>query len=319
MKLRLMSVQPATKRYAWEIEVFLEQALKLGYNGNYIDVVGAYDDHPHEDWLKLQQKYPFVRFFFYKNTLGDCNYAPAIQSHSLAKHFKSHEYLKDEAIFYHDSDFVFTRFFDFEPYLNDGNWYFSNCDDYLGADYIESKGDHKIDTREDGSPINILDMMAKVVGICACKVRANRGRAGGAQKLMKGVDYRYWEEVEEDSINLYNWLLQNKDDFGTKDRNDIQVWTASMWAELWNAYKRGKNVMVPSEFDFTWATCHVLKWDKHAFFHNAGVTSNKHGMFYKAEYHDKYPYQEDLELDPNRSSSKYWELIKETGKTSVLI
>ena len=313
--IRLISAQPAEDYYAWQVEVFLDRTIELGYNGNHIDVLGAFIDNVPDSWIKLQKKYPFVRFFFYQNTLGNCNYAPAVQPHILAKHFDKHPYLQDEAIFFHDCDFLFTRFFDFSPYLNDDNWYFSNTDSYIGADYLESKGSR---VNEKGEEISILDDMAKVIGICACKIRSNRGRAGGAQKLMKNVTSEYWRNVEEDSINLYNWLLTYKDMY-TEGVNDIQVWTASMWAELWNALKIGINVMTPKDFDFAWATCHISKWYEHPFFHNAGVLNDKQGMFYKASYRDKFPYNDTLEVDHHRCSIMYWEAIKKTAKNSVLI
>lgn len=319
MIVRLMSAQPATDYYAWQVEVYLNNFLNLGYNGNHIDVVTSVDKSIPDSWLRLREAFPYVRFFFYKDDMPDRNYAPAVQAHVLKKHFEIHPELANDAIFFHDCDFVFTRYFDFSPYLHDSNWYFSNVDHYIGADYLESKGSHKTEKNPDGSDIMLLDMMAKVVGVCSCKIRANRGRSGGAQKLMKNVTSEYWKEVEEDSLNLYNWLLMNKDQFGDGEVNDIQIWTASMWSELWNAWKRGVNVMTPKDFDFCWATCHISKWDEHAFMHNAGVTNDKSGMFYKARYMNELPYRDDLKIDTDRCSFKYYQLVKNVGENSVLL
>ena len=306
-KLRLIQAQPATDYYAWQVEVNLKSTLGFGYNGNYIDVVASYKDSIPQSWLKLQQAYPYVRFFFYRDEMGDCNYAPAIQSHILKKHFTAFPELSEDAIFFHDCDFIFTKHFDFEPFLHDDNWYFSDTRTYVGSEYIESKGS------------GLLEGMCQVVGLCACTVRSKKEGSGGAQKLMKNVTAEYWAEVEEDSVNLYNWLIQNKDNYGDAEVNDIQIWTASMWAELWNAWKYKHNVIVPTEFNFSWATCPAAKWDLLSFYHNAGVTDSKRGMFFKAAYIDKLPYGEELELSPDVCSSKYFEIVKETGKTSVLI
>ena len=302
-----MQAQPATEQYAWQTEVNLETSLRLGYNGNYIDVVAAYDGAIPESWLKLQQKYPYVRFFFYKNTMEVRNYQPAIQAHVLAKHFEAHPELKDDAIFFHDCDFIFTKYFDFSKFLYDDTWYFSDTVSYVGADYIESKGK------------GLLEGMCSVVGLCACKVRAEKANSGGAQKLMKNVDAAYWREVEEDSVNLYNWLLQEKDKYGDKERNDIQIWTASMWSELWNAWKCKHTVRIPEEFNFTWATDHIAKWDTNSFFHNAGVMDSHNGMFFKGAYVDKHPYGDSLSLDDQRCSKKYYDIVQEVGMNSVLI
>lgn len=319
-QLRLLQVQPATDYYAWQTEVSIKRSLELGYNGNFIDVVAGFrDGFIPDSWIKLQQNLPFVRFFFYSDDLGDCNYLPAIQPHLLKKHWEAHPYLKDDAIFYHDNDFIFTDYFDFTPYLFDDTWYMSDVRSYIGADYIQSKGFHKTKRRDDGTKINILEGMVEVFGMCACTIRANQQNTGGAQRLIKNVTAEYWQEVEEDSINLYNWLLQEKDNYGEGETNNIQIWTASMWAELWNAWKRKIQTEIPLEFNFCWATDSIVKWDSVKFFHNAGVIDDKSGMFFKAAYRDKYPYKADPELDPGKCSKKYFDIIKEVGETSVLI
>mgnify|MGYP003665305539 FL=1 len=92
-----------------------------------------------------------------------------------------------------------------------------------------------------------------------------------------------------------------------------------MWSELWNAWKYNHNVIVPKEFDFCWATCHIDKWDTVSFFHNAGVVDSKSAMFFKAGYIETLPYLEDLEIDDQRCSNKYFKAVKATGETSVLI
>jgi hypothetical protein len=88
MNLRMMSAQPAIDYYAWQVEVYLTNFIGLGYNGNNIDVVAGYQDSVPESWRKIQQKFPYVRFFFYEDTMGVCKYLPSIQAHLLKKHFK---------------------------------------------------------------------------------------------------------------------------------------------------------------------------------------------------------------------------------------
>lgn len=298
MRLRLLSAQPATDYYAWQVEVYLHNFLKLGYNGNYMDVVAGYNGSIPESWRKIQNRFPYVRFFFYENTMENDTYPPAIQSHILEKHFKQHPYLQHEAIFFHDCDFIFTKFFDFNPYLSDDSWYFSDTISYIGSEYIRSKGEE------------VLDVMCKTVGIPKQIVVQNQTKSGGAQKLMKNVTADYWKEVYDNSIALYEALKTVSHIKKDTDPNGIQVWTASMWAELWTAWKRGFNVEVPKEFNFCWATCHVDRWEDMYFFHNAGVPDSKGGMFFKAEYINKLPYNTNLELDKNRCSYKYYSQIK---------
>ena len=283
-----MSSQPATDYYAWQVEVYLTN---FG-SGKRIQVIGSINEFIPDSWKRLIDRFKDVEFYFYEDTRGENKYPPSLQSHILAKHFKSNEYLKDYAIFYHDSDFVFTRDFDFTPFLHGENWYFSDTISYIGADYIVSKGEE------------VLDWMCRAIDISPELVKQNQLKSGGAQKLIKNVDHTYWEQVFDNTMKLYQVLTH----FGRT--TDIQVWTASMWAELWTAWKMGYNIEVPKEFDFCWATCYIDRWNDCAFFHNAGVMNGNQGMFCKSEYINKYPYDTNLFIDNNRCSYNYYKLIK---------
>lgn len=300
----MLSAQPAIDYYAWQIEVCIHNFTSLGYKN--IDIVAGYIDEIPESWNKLCQNYSDVaRFFFYEDTMGECKYIPAIQSHLLKKHFKKHPELKDDAFFFHDADFVFTKYLDFSPYLNDDIWYFSDTISYIGYDYIMSKGEE------------VLDAMCDQVGISKKLVEFNKERSGGAQKLMKNLTPYYWEKVEKDSINLYELMINMQHVRKEGDPNGIQAWTASMWAELWNAWFFGHQVEVPKIFDFAWATDPVNRWNDLYFFHNAGVVNANQGMFYKAHYMHKLPFNTDIELDANRCSYMYYDMIKKTKSCLV--
>lgn len=306
MNLRLLNCQPATDYYAWQVEVNLDNLLSMGYSDNSIDVVAGYTDRIPNSWMALAKRFSNVRFHFYPDTRKDTSYPPSIQAHLLAKHWKRHPYLSKEAVFFHDCDFIFTKPFNFHEYLNDDKWYFSDCSSYLSDDYIKSKSEV------------LLELMCDVVDICSCKVKGKK--AGGAQKLLKGIHAEYWENVERDSVALYKMLSSEKVKEMKKegDPNPIQAWTASMWAELWNAWKRGIYVETPDEFRFAWATDIVERWDEMAFFHNAGVPNANEKMFFKGNYTMTLPYDEELELDPSRCSYKYFEVVKNTGRNTCL-
>lgn len=296
MQLKLISAQPATKYYAWQVEVYLTQFLRLGYKPEDIHVVAGYTYDIDQSWADLYHAFPDVGIHFYK--YKETNYAPAMQSAVLAQHFDKHPELTDCAIFFHDADFVFTKYFDFSPYLNDEIWYFSDTISYIGADYIKSK-----------SPA-ILDIMCATVGIDRSVLEANQQNSGGAQKLMKNVTADYWREVNVHSNNLYA-LLKKVSHIKPEDHQyGIQVWTASMWAELWTAWKRGFKIEVPKDFDFCWATCHISRWDELSFFHNAGVAAPNRGLFFKGEFIDRLPYGVEVNVDDNHCSRKYYELIQ---------
>ena len=293
--LRFISAQPATDYYAWQVEVYINNFIRNGYTG--IDVVSGFQNKIPESWARLVERYGnVVNFHFYEDTMGNVKYIPAIQAHILKKDFEENP--NDGAFFFHDADFIFTRHLDFSPYLKDDNWYFSNTISYIGHDYIVSKGEE------------VLDAMCGVVGIDKSIVKANQLGSGGAQKLMKGLTSQYWDKVERDGIMLYDTMVKMQHVKREGDPYGIQAWTASMWAELWNGWLSGRNVVVPREFDFCWATCPIERWDDMYFFHNAGVPNTNQGMFYKAAYSDRVPYTDDLDLSDQRCSYRYYQEMK---------
>lgn len=306
MQLKMISAQPATDYYAWQVEVYLDHFLSLGYNHDDIHVVAGYEEEGiPESWNRLVEKYKDVQIFLYEDTAGAIDYPPAVQSHLLEKHFKAHPYLSDHAIFFHDADFLFTKYFDFTSFLNDDKWYFSDTISYIGADYIKSKHE------------GILDIMCSTIGIDRSIVEANQKNSGGAQKLMKNIDHNYWREVFEGSLKLYDILKKVSHIKKPGDSMGIQIWTASMWAELWIAWKKGHEVVVPKEFDFCWATCNISRWDDVSFFHNAGVVNASTGLFYKADYIDKYPFKDNIDVNQLHCSKKYWDIVKSTDSCLI--
>lgn len=317
--VRYISAQPAIDLYVWQTEVYIYNFKSVGIQESQIDVVCGFTDEIPQKWIDLQCAFPGVRFSFYRDTDPLRKYLPAIQPHIMKKHFQRYPELKDEPIFYHDCDFVFTRPFDFGPFLNDSLWYFSNTTSYMGARYIESKGYHKTKTSNDGKPISLLDDMARVLGMCSCLARAHEKETGGAQKLMKNLTAEYWDRVEKGSKDLYDFLIAHKDEYGPGEKNDIQVWTASMWAELWTAWLMGVFVKTPPEFDFAWATDPIERWEMHSFFHNAGVVDSENGLFFKGAYSKRLPYGDVLDVDTKRCSSMYYKMIQNVAKESVLL
>jgi hypothetical protein len=298
--LKLISAQPATDYYAWQVEVYLHNFLELGYKAEDIHVVGGYYNEIPESWFRLQnhERFKDVEFFLYEDDREEDFYPPSVQSYILAKHFDENAYLKDCAIFFHDCDFLFTRYFDFTEYLQDDSWYFSDTVSYIGANYIKSKDEA------------ILDGMCQIIGIDRLVVEDNQQNSGGAQKLMKNIDGDYWREVYKNSNELYKYLKTVSHLKKEGDPYGIQIWTASMWAELWTAWKLGHKVVVPKEFDFCWATCPADRWDHIAFFHNAGVPDANQGMFFKADYIDRYPFGSDLNISDGRCSYRYYTFMK---------
>lgn len=301
--------QPGINYYTWQVETVINSIMEHCPN-NKIHIVNTNIPNDRNRWKLLEIKYKNVYFFYYNDTRKNPNYISSIRPHILEKHFKENEYLKDEIIFYHDSDILFTKKFPYEKFINDDTWYLSDTISYIGYEYIKTKGD------------DVLELMTNICDIDIELVKNNQLNSGGAQYIMKNIDSEYWADVYLDCENLFYEISKLNTMKKTEDSNyhELQIWCADMWAVLWNAWKRGFKTECPTEMNFSWATSHVSKWDDYGIFHNAGVTNNTSGMFFKSDYNNLLPYNVELHnLREELCSSKYYEYIKEVGKRSILL
>jgi len=307
--IRFVCAQPASVYYAWQVEVMINNFIDMGINPNQIDIVcWKQNGVIPEEWSKLAAGYP-ARFFFYNDERETKHYISSIRPNILKQHFKANEEIEKDVIFYHDCDVVFTSRIDFDKYLNDDKCYGSDTRWYISHDYILGKGE------------DVLDKMCEIVSIPKHIVKSNELNAIGAQYLMKGINWRFWEEVEKDSERLFKEIteLNNIKKRENPSYHELQIWCADMWAVLWGLWKLGKETICDPDLEFSWGTSTEGDWDRLKIFHNAGVVSGNDGLFYKANYINRYPYGDELEIRGGTASKKYWDIIKEVGKKSVLI
>ena len=310
--LRFVCAQPANTYYAWQIEVLLNNFIKQGINLNNVDIVCFKEEGiiP-EAWSKLANGYA-ARFFFYDDKRETKHYVSSIRPNILKQHWEKYPELKDDAIFYHDCDILFTR----PPaewitgiMINDKKWYGSDTRWYIGHTYIKSKGE------------DILDKMCEIVGISKSEVELNELANIGAQYLMKNIDYDFWDKVEKDCERLFKEITEmsviKKE--SNPNYHELQIWCADMWAVLWNGWLRGNQTICHENFDFTWATESTEMFEKRNIYHNAGVVHNKQQLFYKADYMNSYPYDVTLELLNNTASFQYWLAICDAAKNTKLL
>jgi hypothetical protein len=138
---------------------------------------------------------------------------------------------------------------------------------------------------------------------------------------MKNINYEFWDRVETDSELLYRDIteLNNQIKQTTPTYHELQIWCADMWAVLWGAWRLGYNTVCHPNFDFSWGTSTQDDYYKMNIMHNAGVVNSMSGLFYKAEYINKLPYNENLDIKENTASWHYWNWIHSTSKKSILI
>ena len=141
-KIVFLSAQPDVPYFHWQVEVMIHNFVKVGINPNWIEVLWAHTGEPSTELLALAQKYPYVRFFSYRKTVpNNFGYIPILRPDIIEQHFTKYPELKNEVIFYHDSDIIFRTLPNFDAMRDDLYWYLSDTVSYIGADYIKSKSE----------------------------------------------------------------------------------------------------------------------------------------------------------------------------------
>lgn len=309
-QLRYICCQPAVPYYTWQIEVMLTNFLRMSIDPNQIDVLlSINNDHVPDVWRRIQQKFSPVRFFFYNDTRPDKSYIPSIYFHLLENHFRAVPSIAEDVLFMHDSDIVFTRPPNFLEMVHDKYWYLSDTNSYINYDYIISKGQ------------SVYDSMCALMNMDPLIPKLMNANSGGAQYIVKNTTADFWRKVESDAVKLYAHFNSTENQYVKQHEGDypIQKWTAGMWSVLWNAWAAGHATIVDKRLDFGWVTNHISDIERHCILHNAGVTDSKSGLFYKGEYINKLPYGENIQVDPERASSFYWQEVCRAAENTVLM
>ena len=312
--LKFICCQPASLYYAWQVEVLINNFLEMGIKPSQIDIVCNKENGIIPNCWKGLMSYP-VTFHFYNDTRELPSYVSSIRPNILKQHFAKFPELSQEAIFYHDCDIIFTKPIDWitEEMISDENWYGSEVGHYLNREYILSKGQ------------KVMDLMCEVMELPEKVIELNNSGTIGAQYLMKNVTSEYWARVEKDSEDLF--VRVNNLNAQLKAKNpayhELQIWCADMFSVLWGAWRMGFKTISDPAFDFSWASAKVCKKDEISdfercnIFHNAGVTDGQQGLFFKADYQDKTPYNTDLKLKEG-ASKEYYKWIKKVGEISKI-
>ena len=313
--LLFISAQPLDVYFLWQVEVQIVNFRKFGISDK-MHVLIWYPEQREKDlkhWDKLQEKYPEVNFFYYKDygvNLG--LYIPQLRPHILKQHFKHYDkYFEDKVIFYHDSDIIFRELPNFEELLKDDICWQSNTTSYLDYSYL-----HRKELQGGIQNYEAIEEMARIGGITPEIIKSYDGKTGGAQYILKGVDYKFWEDVERMCVDIRKSFIHsirgsiNERYFKTENLG-FQSWCADMWAVNFSLWKRGIKTDVTKELDFSWATDSAEVYHQKPIFHNAGADNTQPGVFYKGAWISRSPIGEDIKASPNSASYYYVQAIKE--------
>jgi len=254
------------------------QFSKHGIRDKCYAVFGYTGDGPSEYIVNLSKKYN-IRWYKYENS-GN-SYIPIIRP-TILKHFIAENPQLGKNVFYHDSDIFLVKLPKFDMLLNDDVGYLSDTISYIGYDYIKSCCRRYQDKYPELPEDDLFIKMCECVGISQELVKENEKNSGGAQYLLKNIDFNFWKNVEVSCNNLYTMLKSYETRYPID--HHVQSWTTDMWCVLWEYLKLGNKVEIHSELDFSWATDNIEQYHSKNIFHLAGVTHDMKNVFYKGQY-----------------------------------
>lgn len=288
--MRVVMCQPAINRFKWELEVSINNLMEHGYND--IMLLFTQDDLSVVEYFI--NEYPTIDVHAYSDRRKDKFYHPGVKPYLWMKHLEAHPEDEIGEYMYIDSDVIFRERLDHAK-LNPTSklWYCSDCTNYLGYDYIMSRT----------NSYSLIKEMASIVGVSVDSIKELGQNAGGAQWIIKDPTFAYWEKVYKNSSELYMCMQRSN--------SNIQIWTAEMWSQLWNMIYFGIKPRTDSELEFSWSTDPIDCWYQTKIYHNAGVTSDRTDLFFKGQYVNRTPFDEDLSfVNDKMCSIKYVEAIK---------
>lgn len=292
-----ISAQPDLFYFLWQLQLQLFNFNRLGINSTQIHVLICYDKErglsPYfQSFIKENKQ---AQFFIYPDTRKSKLYDSSIRPHIIAKHFKANPWLENEAIFYHDSDIIFTQLPDFNQLLQDNIWYASDTRSYNDSHYIKNK-------------IGVVGFkgMAKLIGVSHKVIEEHDDDTGGAQYLLKKITVKFWQRLEKDCEAMFEYLndLNNQLTSIGSTNDKIQAWCTDMWCLRWQAIKRGEKVKIHQELDFMWAyTPIATNLDVKILHYTGNIKEAETKYFKKNNYGCCAPFFDDFGLIERTSAS----------------
>lgn len=294
--LKFVTCCPDDTYYTWQVHLWIESLKNLGHSKDALVLIFVpYSRKKNMGWEKIIALYPEATFKFYTDTNNEITtslipiYIPILRPWLMKNWFKDNPSYSEKAIFYCDSDILFTKDFDVSAFVDDDINYLSDTNSYVGADYFINKVNDAIESKkEDFVRYDVLTNMGSLLGITKDTIIKNKDNSGGAQYLLKNLNVEYWEKVQKDSIIVRKKLQEVNRMFFENESKGFQSWCADMWAVLWGLWYKGGETKNISEMDFAWSTDNIDTLKTRPILHNAGVVSdNMNGVpyFYKGKYH----------------------------------
>ena len=315
--LAFVTVLPDDTYYTWQVHLWLESLRELGQSDKAVVLIFVPDfREQNPKWDQVLSLYPEAQFIFYKDEDNASSllpiYIPVLRPYTMWRFLRDNPTYCNKAIFYCDSDILFTKDFNIDKYLEDEKHYLSDTNSYINASYFDSKVHQVLPEKlEEYKTRDILSEVTSLIGINREICEKNNLNSGGAQYLLKNTDANFWSKVMNDCILIRTYLQKVNREFFKDENTGFQSWCADMWAVLWNLWLRNYKTEIVPELNFAWSTDPLDKLKETTILHNAGIiseTGNGYPAFYKGKYHMGEDPMVDTQIDTvlnNTESQKY--------------
>jgi hypothetical protein len=305
-ELKFICAQPDDVYYTWQVHLWIESLRKIGHSDKAIVLLFIPSFREKNlKWQQVMDLYPEVEFVFYKDVNSEVTpllstYIPVLRPFCLRNYFKDNPEMEHKAVFYCDSDIVFTEKFNIDEFIEDDINYLSDTNSYINASYFDSKERDVLSNKlEAYKQKDVLDELANKIGISREIAEKNNNHSGGAQYLLKNVNSEYWNRVMISCIIIRTELQQINKEFFENENKGFQSWCADMWAVLWNLWRNEAETRNIPELEFSWSSDLIEKLERTSILHNAGITDSQMGGSYPAFYKGTYHTGKDPFEDPH--------------------
>jgi len=313
-KLIYVTAQPDVQYFHWQCEVYSHNFVEKGVNPSDIHMIFGMVNTNKPSKRAMELRKEGFNVHFYEDKRDTKNYIPSIKPYLISQWLKSFPKY-GECFFLHDADIIFREKPNYEKYLKDNVCYLADTKSYLSYDYLKYCDD--LYSKNYGLKSNeFINGMIDIFGIGLDCVIKNNDNTGGGQYIIKKTNYKNWFKIYNDSNSLYNYLVEFTNTHPVS--KGIQVWTAEMWALIWNLWCLKKETKIIEDLDFSWATDDIDIYYKKPILHMAGVLEiEKNNKFFKGEFIECDPIQKLREnenffeyVDKRSSTIKYTEVLK---------
>lgn len=294
-ELQIITVCPTDTYFSWQVHLWLESLKNINLSNKATILLFNPVGRPENPiWSKLQELYPEASFHIYQDDgtvsplLG--TYIPILRLYTMRRYCEDFPEIENKAVFYCDSDIIFTDKFDISHLLDDDVIYCSDTNSYINASYFDSKQkDVMPHMLSEYKTIDVLDEAAKMVGVTREICEKNNLHSGGTQYLLKNTNTKFWQDIFDKCIPLLIFLRGINQKYFENGNKGLQVWTVDMWLVLWQLWANNQETKIVPELNFAWSTDPISKLNTHTILHNAGITGtsmNGYPTFFKGMYHN---------------------------------